>query len=141
MGQIESRHIKANPKVHEEYERLRSSASVSTPFMQHDCPCRSVLTLSLLNVRSLRKHSKDIRFNLQLFKSDILALTETQLLPNDSDNEITDNLKPFKIYRQDYITDKYSSMAVCTRDTVQMVDCEYYPSLNALKFVLMNIET
>jgi hypothetical protein len=109
--------------------------------MQHDCPCRSVLTLSLLNVRSLRKHSKDIRFNLQLFKSDILALTETQLLPNDSDNEITDNLKPFKIYRQDYITDKYSSMAVCTRDTVQMVDCEYYPSLNALKFVLMNIET
>jgi ATP-dependent exoDNAse (exonuclease V) alpha subunit len=121
-GQIESRHIKANPKVHEECERLRSSASVSTPFMQHDCSCRSVLTLSLLNVRSLRKHSKDIRFHLQLFKSDILALTETQLLPNDSDKEITENLKPFKIYRQDHITDKYSGMAVCTRDTVQMVD-------------------
>ena len=29
-------------------------------------------------------------------------------------------------------------MAICIRDTLQMVDYEYFPSLNALKFVLVD---
>ena len=56
----------------------------------------------MLNIRSLRKHNSDIKLHLQLFNSDVLALTETQLLPNDSDIEITENLKPFRIYCQDH---------------------------------------
>ena len=91
-----------------------------------------------MNIRSLRKHSNDIKLHLQLFHSDVLAFTETQLLANGSDAEITANLKPFKIYRQDHDSDKYSSMAICIRDTLQMVDYEYFPSLNAIKFVLVD---
>ena len=83
------------------------------------------------NVRVPKLHS-------QLFNSDVLAFTETQLLAKDSDTEITANLKPFTIYRQDHDSDKYSSMAICIRDTLQMVDYEYFPSLNALKFVLVD---
>ncbi len=92
----------------------------------------------MLNIRSLRKHSNDIKLHLQLFSSDVLAFTETQLLANDSDTKIAANLKPFTIYRQDHESDKYSSMAICIRDTLQMVDYEYFPSLNALKFVLVD---
>ena len=136
LGEIQSKHIKANPKVHEEYERLRNSClSAST---EHESCNTSVLTISLLNIRSLRKHSKDIKLHLQLFNSDVLAFTETRLLANDSDTEIAANLKPFTIYRQDHDSDKYSSMAICIRDTLQMVDYEYFPSLNALKFVLVD---
>jgi hypothetical protein len=62
----------------------------------------------------------------------------TQLLANDSHTEITENLKPFTVYRQDHDTDKYSSMALCIRNTLQMKDYEYFPSLNALKFVLFD---
>ena len=73
---------------------------------KHESCNTSVLTLSLLNIRSLRKHSKDFKLHLQLFNSDVLAYTETQLLPNDSDTEITANLEPFTIHRQDHDSDK-----------------------------------
>ena len=65
-------------------------------------------------------------------------LTETQLLPQDSDNEILNNLCPFKLHRQDHNTDKYSSMALCARNTVEIRQCEYFPSINALTFDLVN---
>ena len=94
--------------------------------------------MSLLNIRSLRKHSNDIKLHLQLLNSDVLAFTETQLLPGDSDIEITKNLQPFKIYRQDHDSDKYSSMAICIKDTLQMLDYEYFSSLNAIKFIVLD---
>ena len=43
------------------------------------------------------------------------------------------NLSPFKLHHQDHGTDKYSSMALCTRNTVEIKHYEYLPSLNALK--------
>ena len=119
LGQIESKHIKANPKVPEEYERLRNECMVPhlTTVLQDNL---NVLTISLLNIRSLKKHSIDIKFDSRIFNSDIIAFTETQLLPQDSDNEILNNLCPFKLHRQDHNTDKYSSMALCTRNTVEI---------------------
>ena len=138
LGEIQSKHIKANPKVNTEYERLRTSSSaiVTTPTENEDF----CLTISLLNVRSLRKHSKDIKFHSELFKSDVLAFTETQLLRDVSGTEITENLKPFRIYRQDHQTDKYSSMAICVKGTLEVREYEYIPSLNALKFNLLDIK-
>ena len=60
------------------------------------------------------------------------------LLKHSFDIEITENLKPFRIYRQDHNSDKYSSMAICIRNTLQMEEYEYFPSLNAIRFVLVN---
>ena len=137
LGQIESKHVKANPKVLEEYQRLQNECIVPhlTTMLQDDF---NVLTISLLNIRSLKKHSIDMKFDSRIFKSDIIALTETQLLPQDSDNEILNNLCPFKLHRQDHNTDKYSSMALCARNTVEIRQCEYFPSINALTFDLVN---
>ena len=132
LGEIQSKHVKANPKVNKEYERRSSnSVSVSTPAEKQDL----CLTISLLNVRSLRKHSKDIKFHSELFESDVLAFTETQLLPDVSGIEIAENLKPFKIYRQDHETDKYSSMAICVKNTLEVrensnSECHIYAEMN-----------
>lgn len=52
----------------------------------------SVVTLCLLNIRSLRKHSCDVKSDENLFKSDILVLTDTQLLPGDGDSDIRANI-------------------------------------------------
>ena len=129
---MQSKHIKANPKVNEEYERLRDSSSYFNTPLKKQCSYDLVLTVSLLNIRSLKKHSEDIKFHSQLFNSDVLALTETQLLPNDSDMKIKENLAPFRIYRQDCL-DKYSSMAICVKDNLEIENYEYIPILNALK--------
>ena len=74
-----------------DYERLRNSNSCSRPSTEIECCDNSVVTVSLLNIRSLRKHSKDVKLHSKLFNSDILPFTETQLLANDSDIEITEN--------------------------------------------------
>ena len=79
-----------------------------------------------------------MNFDSRIFNSDVIALTETQLLPQDSDNEILNNLRPFKLHHQDHNTDNYSSMALCARNTVEIRQCEYFPSINALKFDLVN---
>ena len=114
--------MKANPKVLEEYQRLRNECMIpcSTTVLQDDS---NILTISLLNIRSLKKHSIDIKFDSRLFNSDIIALIETQLLPHDSDTEIV-NRCPSKLHCQDHDTDKYSSMALCTRNTVEIRECE-----------------
>ena len=56
LGKLEPQHIKANPKVKEEYERLRNYNISLRPSSEIERPDNTVLTLSLLNVRSLRKH-------------------------------------------------------------------------------------
>ena len=85
LGNIEMKHIKANPKVDKEYERFREISSItsSLPSEQELAGSNAGVTVSLLNIRSLTKHSTDIKYDGNMFNSDILAFTETQLLPND----------------------------------------------------------
>lgn len=142
LGQIDSKNVRADSRVHDEYERLRNNSSKS--MQQTNKPIQTIqenssnLTLSLLNIRSLRKHSIDIKLDTNIFSSDIIALTETQLLPQDTDHNIRNDLNPFTLYRQDHISDKYSSLALCTKNNIEITEQEYFPSVNALKFVATN---
>ena len=138
LGNIDSKQIRANPRVHQKYQRLRDisvspvkTQGQSTNSFQND----SSLSTSLLNVRSLPKHSIDVKCDPTIFNSDVLLFTETQLKPNDLDSDIRVNLSPFVLYRQDNI-DRYSSLAVCSRSTVEISGYEYFPSANALKFCI-----
>ena len=69
LGEVQSKHIKANPKVNEEYERLRDSSSYFDTLAEEQYSRDPVLTVSPLNIRSLRKRSGDIKFHAQLFSS------------------------------------------------------------------------
>ena len=138
IGNVDSKHIRADPRVHKEYQRLRDVSLATVKKQQqpensfeNDLP----VCISLLNVRSLPKHSIDVKFDATIFSSDVLLFTETQLKPTDLDIEIRANLSLFELYRQDNI-DKYSSLAVCSRNTVEISDYEYFPSANALKFCI-----
>ena len=144
IGHMEDRHIRANPKVHLEYQRLRqieAEDSISFTHTSVSTNAHCQLRVSLLNIRSLRKHSIDIRCDVNLMKSDVLALTETHLLPHHSDVEIQQNLTPFILHRQDHRTDKYLSLAVCTKENILMLDKQYISSIYALKFVIFDSVT
>ena len=112
--------MKANPKVHNEYDRLRRLNAEdihknTNTEKERGQDTNSVLTLSLLNKRSLRKETSDIKCDENLFKSDILAFTETQLLPEDNDFDIVQNLTPFTLNRYDHNLDKFCSLATCVK--------------------------
>ena len=60
LGKIQHKHVRANPKVHEECERLRNVAAITMcdhQMNQSESP--RLLVISLLNIRSLNKHSID----------------------------------------------------------------------------------
>ena len=111
LGNIEMKHVKANPKVHQEYERLREISPITNSLSSQLqlTVSNNDVTVSLLNIRSLRKHSIDIKNDANIMNSDVIAFTETQLLPHNSDAEIRENLHPFVLFRQDHNTDKYTS--------------------------------
>ena len=132
--------MKANPKVHNEYDRLRRLNAEdirknTNTEKERGQDTNSVLTLSLLNILSLRKHSSDIKCDENLFKSDILAFTETQLLPGDNDFDIVQNLTPFTLHRYDHNLDKFCSLATFVKNNFHILNQEYFPTLNAVKFV------
>ena len=127
LGKLEHKHIKADPRVIEEYERLRNTS------LLEDNSNFQVHVFVLLNIRSLRKHSIGMKFDTKIFNCDMLLLTETQLTPCDSDNDIQDHLYPFILNRQDS-DDRYSSLAFCNKTTVYIKEKEYLPVINGLMF-------
>ena len=133
LGKLEHKHVKADPRVIEEYERLRNTSLLEENAnfqIQEDDP---IIPIVLLNIRSLRKHSIDMKFDTKIFDCDMLFLTETQLTPSDSDNDIQDHLYPFILNRQDS-DDKYSSLAFCNKTTVHITQKQYLPIINGLMF-------
>ncbi|XP_068724248.1 uncharacterized protein [Montipora capricornis] len=135
LGKINSKHVKADPRVHEEYKRLREmSKSKGTNEKYKD---NATLTICLLNIRSLKKHSVDIKYDANIKNSDLIALTETQLVPHSNDTDIKSHLLPFTLYRQDHPTDRFLSLALCTRRSIETKEHEYFPQANAMKFVII----
>ena len=137
LGTLESKHIRANPKVEEEYERLRETSSLHAHITTDLCNIETV-SICLLNIRSLKKHSLDLCNDPMLFKCDVLALTETQLLTSVPNDDIDSILNDFSIHRQDHNSDKFLSLAVCYNDTITLCDTEYFTSINGLRFLLNN---
>jgi len=137
LGEIEHKHVRTNARVHEEYDRLRNLVpiTISNQIMNRN---HSTLIISLLNIRSLKKHSIDIKFDSKICNSDVIALTETQLLPSTNDHDIRSNLELFTLHRQDHVSDRFSSLALFTRNNIEIKEYEYFPPINAITFVVIN---
>ena len=142
LGELKKNHVRANPKVQKEYERLRNATAqmptnqiMGSIINQSDLP---LLTISLLNIRPLNKYSIDVKFDSALCNSDIIAFTETQLLPNTDDIQIRHNLQPFTLLRQDHLSDRFSSLAICTKSNIEIRQYEYFRTINAIKFIVIN---
>ncbi|CAB4017810.1 Hypothetical predicted protein, partial [Paramuricea clavata] len=131
LGTLESKHIRANPKVQEEYERLRE---ISSFHKATDICHNESLSICILNIRSLQKHSRDLSSDPILSKCDVLTLTETQLLCNIPNDEMSLILKDFSLHRQDHAFDKFLSLAICYKETITLCETEYFSSINGLKF-------
>ena len=69
-----------------------------------------------------------------MMTSDIMVFTETQMLPQTPDNDTRQYLHPFDLIRQDHPTDKYMSLALCTKKPIQVTSYDYFPSINGIKF-------
>ena len=110
IGKYNRNAIKVNKSTKKEYERLYCACLLSpllSPKASND-----TLTITLLNTRSLRRHSEaeDILSDVDLMQNDILCLTETQLYLNEDKSDITTKFQnTFSMYYNSN-TDKHRNI-------------------------------
>ena len=132
VGTYKSNAIKADQKAILEYECMRKE-SILKP--THDCnPVNpDSLTVTVLNTRSLSKHAVDISCDYSLVKSDILCLTETQLLPGQQTSDIDRFLNTFEI-AYNTSPNKFQGLALCYCTNVTITNHLKSEGISLLKF-------
>ena len=115
VGEYSQSAIRVNVAAKLEYERLRNDCTLSP--LRQTSVSKSSLTLTLLNVHSLRKHVSDIMKDIRLIDSDFLCLTETQLDTGQDTSEITSAFIQHGI-SIDYNSNvnKFKSLAFCSNN-------------------------
>ena len=133
IGEIDPKLIRADPRVHKEFERLRSrDLQACIPDIMTSCAAANdTISFTILNVRSLRKHCTKIKFDLGITCCDVLALTEARLKPSKTNEFIEEHLDVFRITRQDNDND-FLSLAFCTKMTVQCSRHLFCKEINGL---------
>ena len=82
LGPFTEDSIRANPLALVEYSRMLTESILSVEIVEDTH--QESLIVTLLNVTSLNKYVTDLALDERLTKSDIICLTETQLIPNSN---------------------------------------------------------
>ena len=116
-----------------EYERMRSESVLEPLLYNTNTTSDATLTVTLLNTRSLHRHAIDISHDRVILNTDVLCLTETQLLPNYPTNNIPEILSNFA-YLHNNSNDKYQSITFCYKAHVEIVNHHYSTGISIVEF-------
>ena len=120
-GNFDKKHIRFDQRASDEYDYMRDNSYLK-PIEVIDDIDENSLTFTLLNTRSLSKHSIDIKHDKSIMNSDIIFFTETQLLSTPSDT-IYENLDPFMLSVNNLGNDRFIHTAIAYRE--EIVSDEY----------------
>ena len=132
VSDINTKGIRTDKLIETEYERLRasqnfddSSASIISKSYAHN------VVITLLNIRSLRKHYPDVRHDSKIVESDIMAFTETRLKDQHGTDDIKNALNEFQIIFQNQSND-FLSLAICVNSNQAVVASgeKFFPEVN-----------
>ena len=130
-GQYKASVVKADPRALQEYERMRRECLLE-PLCNADTSDYA-LVITLLNTRSLQKHAIDIFNDHVLLNTDVLCLTETQLLPEQHTSNISDVLSCFN-YLHNIAADKFQSISFCYKSHVEIINYHYVTGISIIDF-------
>ena len=123
--------IKADQRALQEYERMRTECTLEP--LHNVKTMDGTLVITLLNTRSLCRHAVDIFNDRELLNTDALCLTETQLLPEQDTNTISDVLNCFS-YLHNIDADKFQSISFCYKSNVELVTFHHLTGIIYHKF-------
>ena len=78
--------------------------------------------MTLLNIRSINKHLIDLTYDERLKKSDLICLTETQMMQR-SQTEINLELNEFEIIHNTN-ANRFQSLVSCLKDHIGIISHE-----------------
>ena len=131
-GEYKLSAIKSDPRASNEYERTRRECVVEPLHNADASPC-ATLTVTLLNTRSLPRHAIDISHDQVLLNTDVLCLTETQLLPNEDTNNISEVMNNFE-FLHNKSNDKFQSISFCYKSHIEIDNYHYSTGLSVINF-------
>ena len=108
-GSVSAASMKANPQAMEAYNRMRLESALIVDEVKE--PNSNVLVIVLLNIRSLSKHVLDLKCDQRIKESDILCLTETQVLTTSTTVAVSE-LSEFNISHNSCFN-RFQSIATC----------------------------
>ena len=132
VGDINTKSIRADKLIETEYGRLQtsqnfddSSANIISKSDAHN------VVITLLNIRSFKKHYLDVRHDSKIVESDIMAFTETRLTDQHNTNDIENALSEFQIIFQNQSND-FFNLAICvsSNQTVVASGERFFPEVN-----------
>ena len=86
-----------------------------------------------MNTRSFHKHAIDIYNDRVLLNTDVLCLTETQILPHQNTNNISEVLTNFN-YLHNECDDKFQSLSFCYKSHVEIIDYHHTTGVSIIDF-------
>jgi len=92
------------------------------------------IIVTLLNTRSYNKHKEDIKSDRILTESDVMCLTETQISPS---SHCDSKLGTFTLI-PNTDDDRFSSLFVGLRESVELIHFENCPGLMFFKLLKKN---
>lgn len=110
-GRFERKLIKVDKNATAQYVHMKQNSSVKS--VEDKCPLKDTsLTTTLLNVRSLQRHAKDIESDNMLKNCDIMCLTESQLTTDYAATSVTETLNSFNIVVNNLSNDRFLNIAL-----------------------------
>ena len=133
IGKYSRSAIKENKSAKIEYERLRQeSVMKSLPLIS---PSECSLTITLLNIRSLRRHAIDIKSDEQLLKNDIICLTEILIPPGGDLNDVNNELQDYFSIDYNLSHDQHRSIAFCSVNEISILAHQKYDGLSLITII------
>ena len=134
IGEYKSSAIRADPRISLEYGCMQNERSIEEP--RYSPLTDNSIKVALLNTRSFCKHAVDINKDPILLETDILCLTETQLLPDQNTDKICNNLDQLTkfefVHKKD--PDKFQSLSVGFKNQIEIFQHEQYPGCVVFNF-------
>ena len=129
-GSYNRKALKVDQWATEQYDYMRKNCQFQR--VEDDCSIAdNSLVVTLLNVRSLRKHSIDVSYDTSIMKSDIIAFTKTELSHDCS--SLYQDLHPLMLITNNLSQNSYSNVAFAHRDTLSLLNVENAPGATFLK--------
>ncbi|XP_066927647.1 ATP-dependent DNA helicase pif1-like [Clytia hemisphaerica] len=133
MGKFNTKAIRCDTEATEEYNYMRENLSLKTT-TDEELLNENELKISLLNVRSLKKHAIDIKHDKSIYsESGLIFMTETQLANNSE--EVENILTPLSLHTNNSDEHIYSNTAAAYNENqIQLLDAHIIPGATLYSF-------
>ena len=130
-GEFKSVAIKSDIRAKQEYDRMRKECPIPPIYIASTT--KDTLTITLLNIRSLNRHTIDIAYDQELLNTDVLCLTETQLLPDQNTENVSETLSEFQ-FLHNQCNDKFQSISFCYKTSIELLQYHHNTGLSLVEF-------